>query len=70
MKQVELITIPFNSVVATTLLINLLRPSSTKRKGSGKSGHPYLNPLSTLKKCVFELLIGREKEAMLMLFMT
>ena len=34
----------------TASIRNRLRPSATKRKISGESGHPYCNPLSALKK--------------------
>lgn len=41
---------PVRSLFQIASIRNRLRPSTTKRKISGESGHPCRNPLSALKK--------------------
>jgi len=57
--------IPFRLPFVEATITDLLRPLNTRRKSSGEKGHPYLIPLSDLKKGDGTPLRGIENEASL-----
>jgi len=69
MVHIVLTTIYFNRPLTRESFNILLRDFETKRERMGKSGNPYIIPLSTLRNRVVEPFISRKREIVLMQFM-